>query len=145
TNGPISTYAPVPSPDGKRLFVGGHQPRSEIVRYDSKSRQSVPFLSGASAEGLDFSRNGEWVTYVSYPQGTLRRSTIDGEQNLQLTAPPMHVGQPRWSPNGKRIAFMGHYPEKPWQIFTVPAEGGAPEQLTTGEIATGFDPTWSPD
>jgi hypothetical protein len=25
------------------------------------------------------------------------------------------------------------------------ADGGAPEQLTTGEKATGYDPTWSPD
>jgi Tol biopolymer transport system component len=145
TSGPVNTYAPVPSPDGKRLFVGGHQPRSEMVRYDRRSKAFVPFLSGASVEGLDFSRDGNWVTYVSYPEGTLWRSTVNGEERLQLTTPPMHVGQPQWSPDGKRIAFMGQYPEKPWRIFMLPAEGGAPEQLTTGENATGFDPTWSPD
>jgi Tol biopolymer transport system component len=82
TNGPINTYAPVPSPDGKRLFVGGHQARSEIVRYDSKSKTFVPFLSGASVEGLDFSRDGKWVTYVSFPEGTLWRSAVDGEQRF---------------------------------------------------------------
>jgi serine/threonine protein kinase/Tol biopolymer transport system component len=145
TNGPIDTYAPVPSPDGKRLFFGGHQPRSEMVRYDSKSKAFVPFLSGASVEGLDFSRDGKWVTYVSYPEGTLWRSTVDGEQRLQLTTPPMQAGQPRWSPNGKRIAFMGQYPEKPWRIFMLSAEGGAPEQLTSDKNATGYGPTWSPD
>ncbi|MGI8959950.1 MAG: hypothetical protein ACR2IV_09360 [Bryobacteraceae bacterium] len=145
TNGPIDTYAPVPSPDGKRLFVGGSQPRSEIVRYDSKSKAFVLFLSGASIEGLGFSRDGKWISYVSYPEGTLWRSTVDGEQRIQLTSPPMHVGLPTWSPAGKRIAFMGAYPEKPWRIFMVPAEGGSPEQLTSGEGSTGFDPTWSPD
>jgi hypothetical protein len=49
TSGPVNTYAPVPSPDGKRLFVGGHQQRSEMVRYDGRSKAFVPFLSGAWA------------------------------------------------------------------------------------------------
>jgi Tol biopolymer transport system component len=145
TSGPINTYAPVPSPDGKRLFVGSYQQRSEMVRYDSKSRAFVPFLSGASVEGLNFSRDGKWITYVSYPERTLWRSAVDGEQRLQLTTPPMQVALPRWSPDGTRIVFMGEYPEKPSRIYMLPAEGGAPEQLTTGEKATGYDPTWSPD
>jgi eukaryotic-like serine/threonine-protein kinase len=145
TNGPLNTYAPVPSPDGKRLFAGGRQPRSEVVRYDSRSKTFVPFLSGISAEGLNFSRDGKWVAYVSYPEGTLWRSTVDGEQRLQLTSPPMRVSLPRWSPDGKQIAFMAAYPEKTFRIFLVAAEGGVPEQLTTGEDSTGYDPTWSPD
>jgi Tol biopolymer transport system component len=57
----------------------------------------------------------------------------------------MRVAQPHWSPDGKRIAFMGQYREKSWRIYMLPAEGGAPEQLSTGENATGFDPTWSAD
>ncbi len=84
TTGPMHTIGPVPSPDGKRLFVDGYQPRGEIVRYDSKSKAFAPFLSGASVEALDFTRDGKWVTYVSYPEGTLWRSAVNGEQRLQL-------------------------------------------------------------
>jgi Tol biopolymer transport system component len=40
---------------------------------------------------------------------------------------------------------MGQYPGKPWCIFMVSADGGAPKQLTKGGDSTGFDPTWSPD
>jgi Tol biopolymer transport system component len=40
---------------------------------------------------------------------------------------------------------MGQYPEKPWCIFMVPADGGTAEQVTDGENGTGYDPTWSPD
>jgi Tol biopolymer transport system component len=57
----------------------------------------------------------------------------------------MHAAVPRWSPDGKRIAFRGQRPEEPWRIFIVSADGGSPEQLTTGEDSTGFDPTWAPD
>jgi serine/threonine protein kinase len=143
TTGPMNTYAPVSSPDGKRLFVGGRQSRIEIVRYESRSKQFVPFLSGISAEGLDFSRDGKWVAYGAYPEGTLWRSTIDGEHRLQLTSPPMYASLPRWSPDGKRIAFMGYYSGKAQNIFIVSADGGLPEQVTKTE--NDGDPTWSPD
>ena len=145
TSGPISLYAPVSSLDGKRLFAGGHQLRSEIVRYDVASKALIPFLPGLSIEGLDFSRDGKWVTYVSYPEGVLYRSTIAGQQRLQLTTPPMHANLPRWSPDAKSIAFMGSIPGQPSKIFLVSAEGGTSERLTSGELSTGFDPTWSPD
>jgi eukaryotic-like serine/threonine-protein kinase len=143
TTGPMSTYGPVPSPDGKRLFVGGRQPRVEIVRYDSKSKEFVPFLAGLSAEGLDLSRDGKWVTYIDYPHATLWRSSVDGQHRLQLTAPPMHAGLPRWSPDGEWIAFMGSYPGKAQSVFVLPANGGQAQQLTHGK--NNGDPTWSPD
>jgi Tol biopolymer transport system component len=145
TNGPINTYAPVPSADGRRLFVGGHQPRTEMVRYDSQSKAFVAFLSGASIEGLDLSRDGKWVTYVSYPEGTLWQSTIDGEQKLQLTNPPMMAALPRWSPDGKQIALMGHYPGQPWRVFVLPNDGGTLKQLSNLQNLAGFDPAWSAD
>jgi eukaryotic-like serine/threonine-protein kinase len=145
TVGPLNTSGPVPSQDGKKLLVSGNQRRSEIVRYDPKARQLVSFLSGVSAEGLDFSRDGRWVTYISYPEGVLWRSTVNGERKLQLTASTMLASSPRWSPDGTKIVFMGQYPGKPWRIFMLPSDGGAPQQLTTGANSTGFDPTWSPD
>ena len=115
---------PVPSRDGKKLFVQGWQPRAELVRYDAKSGQFAPYLSGISAMGLDFSRDGEWVAYNDYADGTMWRSKVDGTQKLQLTFPPMQAYLPRWSPDGKQIAFFGHPPGEPSQIYVVPAAGG---------------------
>jgi Tol biopolymer transport system component len=144
TTGPMNTYGPVPTPDGKRLLAGGIQPRVEIVRYDARSKTFDPFLAGTSAEGLDFSRDGNWVAYVSYPEGTLWRSTPDGSQRLQLTNSPLYASLPRWSPDGKQIAFMAYQPEQPQQIFVMRADGGPPEQITEGENSS-YDPTWSAD
>jgi len=135
---------PVPSRDGKRLFVEGWQPRAELVRYDAKSGQFAPYLSGISAMGLDFSRDGEWFAYNNYADGTMWRSKVDGTQKLQLTFPPMQANLPRWSPDGKQIAFFGHPPGEPWQIYVVPAAGGLPQLICRRETNLA-DPNWSPD
>ena len=78
TTGPLQFSNPLPSRDGKKLFVVGIQPRAELVRYDAKSGDFVPYLGGISASDVDFSRDGQWVTYVSLPEGTLWRSKLDG-------------------------------------------------------------------
>ncbi len=144
TAGPMNTGSTRPSKDGKRLFITGWQERGQLVRYDGKSHQFVPYLSGISAEGLGFSRDGEWVAYVTLPDGTLWRSKVDGSQRLQLSFPPMQAALARWSPDGKRIAFMARVPGKPWKISLVSAEGGSPEQLLPGERNEAI-PAWSPD
>jgi serine/threonine protein kinase/Tol biopolymer transport system component len=144
TVGPMNFYSPLPSRDGKKLYVLGEQARGELVRYDVKTQQFVSYLSGMSAELLDFSADGKWVAYVTYPEGSLWRSKLDGSQGLQLTFPPMRAHFPRWSRDGKRIAFPATVPGKPWKIHLVSAEGGVPQQVMPGERHE-LDINWSPD
>ena len=144
TTGPMNVGNPVPSRDGKKLFVQGWQPRGELLRYDAKSKQLAPYLSGISAMGLDFSRDGEWVAYNDASDGAMWRSKVDGTQKLQLVFPPMLAYLPRWSPDSKQIAFFGHPPGEPWQIYLISAEGGTPE-LIYRSTTNSADPSWSPD
>jgi len=144
TTGPLSFSDPVPSKDAKKLFVIGQQPRGELVRYDASSRQFVPYLAGISASQMDFSRDGQWVTYVAFPENILWRSRVDGTERLQLSYPPLQANLPRWSPDGSRIAFMASRPGKPWKIFLVSSAGGNAQELTPEERIEA-DPTWSPD
>jgi serine/threonine protein kinase/Tol biopolymer transport system component len=144
TSGPMNFYSPTPSLDGKKLFVMGEQRRGELVRFDVKSGQFVPYLSGVSAVGVSFSKDGQWVAYVAYPEGTLWRSKLDGSEKLQLVLGPMEVYLPAWSPDGRRIAFTGREAGKPSRLYLVSAEGGSPEKLPTGEHDA-FDTNWSPD
>jgi DNA-binding winged helix-turn-helix (wHTH) protein len=110
TSGPIRFTAPLPSKDGKRIFAMGEQLRGELSRFDLKSQKFVRYLSGISAEQLSFSRDGQWVTYVTYPESVIWRSRIDGTQRQQLTVPPLQAAHPQWSPNGRQIAFSGRMP-----------------------------------
>jgi Tol biopolymer transport system component len=110
----------------------------------SITAEDTLYLSGISAEWIDFSRDGAWVTYVSYPEGTLWRSRLDGSHRLRLTDAPMLTSMPRWSPDGKRIAFLAKKPGEEWRIYAVSADGGGLEPLVRDEISQ-FDATWSPD
>jgi Tol biopolymer transport system component len=96
---------------------------------------------------LNYSRDGKWVTYIGYADGSVWRSASDGANRLQLTAPPLVAVNPRWSPDGAQIAFFGSTPGKPSRIYVVPAAGGAVRQVTRGESGPSgdVDGTWSKD
>ena len=125
TTGPIRFGAATPSANGKQLFVIGDQRRVELVRYDRKSKQLVPFLGGISAGELEVSPDGQWVVYSTYPDSNLWRSKLDGSERLQLTFSPINAHEPRWSPDGKQIVFT----DVPRRLFIVSADGGRPQQV----------------
>jgi Tol biopolymer transport system component len=136
--------SPLPSLDGKSIFLIGSTPRVELERYDLKKRSIVPYLPGLSAEWLEFSRDGSRLAYITVPEGNLWQSRADGSDRRELTFPPMDIGQPRWSPDGKQIAFDGAEPGKVRKIYIISAEGGNPEQVTQGE-QDDSDAEWSPN
>ena len=144
TVGPLMFSSPTPSPDAKKLFVIGEQRRFDLIRMNGNSQQFSVNLPGVSAGEVDFSRDGQWITYVSHPDLTLWRSKTDGSERTQLTYAPMLAHMPRWSPDGTQIAFMASPPGMPWKIFVIPREGGTPRDVNTGSQNQG-DPTWMPN
>ena len=143
TNGPLTFSTVTPGSSGRRIFVQGTQRRGEMVRYDSSSKQFVPFLGGISANDVAFSRDGKWIAYVTIPDYILWRSRIDGSERLQLTYSAA-AALPRWSPDGTRIAYSSAEIGKPWKIFLISAQGGNPEELLPEPLGE-MDVTWSPD
>jgi serine/threonine protein kinase/Tol biopolymer transport system component len=144
TSGPMRFSTPLPSKDGRKLFVVGVLARGELDRYDNKSAEFVPFFSGISADSVRFSNDGQWVAYVSFPEGTLWKSKLDGSQRIQLTYPPLTAVMPSWSPDGQQLVFYGFSGPKP-KLYTVATQGGAPRELLPGDPKEEWDPTWSPD
>jgi eukaryotic-like serine/threonine-protein kinase len=144
TSGPMSFSSPLPSKDGKKLFVVGALARGELARYNTRSAEFIPFLSGTSADSVSFSKDGQWVAYVSFPEGVLWRTKSDGSQRIQLTYPPLTAVGPRWSPDGQQIAFYAFSGPKP-KLYIITNQGGTPRELIPRDPQEEWDPTWSPD
>jgi len=137
TNGPLSYLNPFPSRDGKHLYAMGIKSRGELVRYDTKSGQFVPYLSGISATDATVSRDGKWVAYLSYPDHSLWRVRADGTDRLQLTYPPISAAYPHISPDGTKVSY-GEV--NAGDVYVVSMDGGLPKR-----VAQGFGGAWSPD
>jgi len=137
TNGPLSYTDASVSRDGKQVFVIGSQRRGELIRYDEKFHEFVPFLSGISATDATFSRDGKWVAYRSYPDCTLWRSRSDGSDRLQLTYPPTVVWFPNISPDGTEVVYstFGNF------VYISKMSGGTPRKIAEQSVAA----NWSPD
>jgi Tol biopolymer transport system component len=145
TTSPLTLASPLPSKDGKQLFVVGRARHGMLSRYERSVGQFVPFFSGLSVEMAAFSKDGQWIAYVTYPEGVLWRSRLDGSERLQLTDPPLHAILPRWSPDGKQILFWADRTGEPNNIYVVSADGGTPDQLLPGDGVPRYVPSWSPE
>ena len=94
---------------------------------------ALSVATGAKADGdearlLRFpATNGTDVVF-SYA-GDLYTAPLTGGEARRLTS---HVGYeifPRFSPDGKTIAFTGEY-DGNREVYVIPAEGGEPRRLT---------------
>ena len=73
------------------------------------------------------------------------RAPIDGGEPAQLTSGADGESGPRWSPDGKTIAFTAKRGDNEFaQIYLLPIDGGEARQLTTHATAVS-EISWSPD
>ncbi len=143
-SGPLRLSSPVPSADGKKLFVMGQDLRVEPVRYDAKTQRFDSYLNGVSISSFEFSHDRKWIAYVSYPDMSLWRSRVDGTDKMQLT--PVRAYAPRWSPDGSKIAYSDVHFDRPWKVSLISSSGGPPQPLpSSGFDDAQTDPNWSPD
>jgi hypothetical protein len=147
TSGPLSFEAVRASPDEHRLFAWGAMPKGELTRYDADRGRFEPYMAGASIEYLDVSRDGKWLVWSTWPQGALWRSRADGRERRQLTAPGVWAALPRWSPDGRRIAFVAASGAgRPLSVSVVSADGGALRELSAPSAGTfHWDVCWLGD
>jgi serine/threonine protein kinase/Tol biopolymer transport system component len=147
TASPMQLQSPLPSKDGKKLFLVGMTFRGELTAIDVKTGKSSFYLGGISADWIDASRDGKQVVYVSYPQGDLWKSNADGLDRVQLTFGPIKPVLPRWSPDGQTILFFEfpNGPNKPGKMYEIPASGGTPRELIPDDKQNEQDATWSAD
>ncbi len=77
--------------------------------------------------------------------GHIYRINADGTNQVQLTFGDRGESSPRWSPDGKSVAFTTRRdPDTNNQIYLLHTEGGEARRLTSHPTAPG-SLTWSPD
>jgi DNA-binding winged helix-turn-helix (wHTH) protein/Tol biopolymer transport system component len=145
TSGPTRWGRPIPAKDGKRIFAMGSTQNGELVRVDAKSHELQPYLGGRSVEGVSFSPDGQYIAYVTFPEGILWKANRDGSTPIQLTDPPMYPALPRWSPDGTQILFTSMNPGYVYKGYLISAQGGAPHLLLPENKGGQGCPNWSPD
>ena len=109
------------------------------------------YLALKSVGNPQLSPDGKWVAYTVTEQslkdnrGIARIWLADVASGAvrQLTAGPGSDRQPRWSPDGRTLAFVSTR-ENGAQLWVLPIAGGEARRVTS--LADGvFDPLWLPD
>jgi Tol biopolymer transport system component/predicted Ser/Thr protein kinase len=154
---PITTPSPYSGPltisrDGRRIAYVQQTSASNLhkVGFDP-SRETVAGQPIAITRGSrqtaapDVSPDGEWLTFVdSGKQEDILLIKTDGTDLRQLTDDVHKDRVPRWSPDGKRIAFYSNRSGR-YEIWTINRDGGGLQQLTFTSGRSILYPVWSPD
>jgi TolB protein len=136
------------SADGRKLAYARFPGRQNIWSVPiSRSgrvsiRDAVPVTTGNQIiENHSVSPDGEWIAFNSTLRGQsdIFKQRLDGGSAQLVADIPDHAFGPKWSPDGREIAFYGGGP-----IWIVSAEGGTAEHLTDFP-GPSMRPEWSPD
>src|SRR5579884_556859 len=127
--------------------------RLAIVHLDS-GRTRILSPADLYVYEFDWSPDGKRIAAVAaYGSGDnnwyiARLYTLDTDSGAlhELLKPSMQIGSPRWSPDGLRIAFIGGLMSDEGviggDIYTIPADGGEPHNLTPDLKASPSSLTW---
>ena len=114
-----------------------------IVDLISVPVVSTPQLAPDGTQVVYVQADADWT--VNKRISHLWRVRTDGTGTAQLTSGKDGESQPRWSPDGKWIAFVSKRDgAETAQVHLLPLEGGEARALTTHATAAS-SPAWSPD
>jgi Tol biopolymer transport system component len=155
---PVTTPAPYisglsRSADGRRLVFSAVRRSSNVwkVAFDPVSG-STRGMPEAVTSGSRY-----WYSYDVSPvdqqlvlaKGLVEQEDLflyraDGTGMRQLTNDDKFDREPRWSPDGKQIAFQSNRHGK-YEIWSIGPDGGSPQMLTDAPAFSANNPVWSPD
>ncbi len=123
---------------------GASQPVRIFVPNDGVAMRPSHAVVDKLIEDFDLSPKGERAVFVARGDVFTLPSEKGPTRNLTRTS-TAHEKWARWSPDGKRIAWMSDTSGED-EIYVAKQDGaGVPERLTTNGALMRFAPDWSPD
>ena len=148
-------FNPVWSPDGKKIaFFGsdeeGNTPWFHIyvVNADgSNQRRLTKDLVVLGTPRLSWSPDSKRITYGSEGNSEGNIYVVDLNGNTTKLAENAGTANynPAWSPDGKKIVYVGWSQLNGGAIYTINPDGSSQIKLTTGNIRGADELIWSPD
>ena len=154
TENPHGDTNPCWSPDGKLIaFTRAEQKQIDQETVSFWNIYVIPSQGGApkritSAQpdkvygtSIDWSPDGKWIAYYSHDEEIRVIPAESGESRIVVDKLECnyHFGL-SWSPDSKNIAYVSE-----GKLYTVPLEGGDPQEIHTGLDATHLKMDWSWD
>ncbi|SDF06128.1 Dipeptidyl aminopeptidase/acylaminoacyl peptidase [Mucilaginibacter pineti] len=124
-----------------------------VSAQDKKPLKPADIYRIPTLSDPQISPDGKWVAYTLAETDTAKDKRIshlwmqswDGKETLELTHGAESASSPRWSPDGKYLAFLSSRDSKNGsQIWMIDRRGGEANKLTDikGDLS---DFSWSPD
>jgi len=140
------------SGDGRKLAYVEQSATENIqrVRFDPASgktlgKPEVVTEVSATVTIPDVSPDGQWVAFQSWGhQEDIYVMKSDGSGEKQLTNDIYKDRLPRFSPDGRRIAFFSNRSGN-FEIWIIGTDGSGLQQITKDGNATNTRSVWSPD
>lgn len=107
--------------DGKKLVM--QQGRGDLVVMDLKSKKTEKIVKGFSGIDYDLSSDSQWVTYSKQDDdfnSEIWIAKLDGSiEPVNVSRHPDNDGNPRFSSDGKILAFTGRRIDREVDIYYV--------------------------
>ncbi|MDH3440443.1 MAG: S9 family peptidase [Gammaproteobacteria bacterium] len=144
-SGTDSYTSPRWSPDSTRIaYVSSAEGRGPelYVRWMNTGQTALLSNLATSPSSITWSPDGDWIAF----------SALDKGEKASLAKAPAKPEGAEWAPPVTvidRLYFRadgrGYLEPGFTHIFVIPAEGGTPRQVTSGDFHHGGEMTWSPD